>query len=287
MRTSNFQVMSVPFPATIEVSGCLLIDGTYHLAEPGNLIRHRWGFVYTRSDAAWVLCYGEQQPELGGPGCVGWAIGRLLPSAAVEVVARCVKKMGDPANDFEWERKQTDGSFLADDKIAARPVASADCSEGLLPCPPQPPSPPVVRLRGVKPGNLLDASALGGVEAVTQNRVIWKLQVLKDRLKHCSPGCGISSEFFSLEDGTNFRFVLYPFGTTGSPAGCVSLGVESMNAGNSKFSFSMRIGNALSGAKTFQPALGKFHVDFGRAAVIGEGGRKLEGLEAEIRQLIL
>ena len=291
---------SLPFPAIIEVTGCPLIDGTYHLADPSTTaIKYRWGFVYTRSDAAWVLCYGEEQPELGGAGYVGWVIGRLLPSASVDVIARCIKRIGDTVCDFEWTRRQTDDTFRPDDRIAARPVATEECVEGLLPCPAQPPVPPrgfvgSLRQPGLLPQDFstIDGSSYGGVEMLNSSCVVWKLEVLKDRLKHCPPGTGIHSEPFCLDETEEmFRFVLYPFGTVASPTGSVSLALERVSGdiNTSGLQFTLRIGNAMSGQKKMHAIVNDFHVDFGRSAVTGiaplEHGKRLEGLEAEVRHI--
>ena len=243
------------FPETVEVSGSgrATVDGVYSLKTNGEPKGSRWGFVYCKVDSQVAadatvasLRYGENLPEVGGPGFVGWVIGNFSHKSA-EVIARCIRsqKTKEEATTestaYQWEIKDAAGNFSVFPGFVTRTGGS-----------------------------------LERTISVCGNRALWRLESLRDKLKHLSPGQGIESEVFCMDDAGEYRLVLYPFGTASSAPGCVSLVVKRTGGPHRIIRLFLRIGNSVSGHKFM--AGSEFAVDFARVAISG----RLESLEAEL-----
>ena len=234
--------VSQGFPEAVEVtgSGNPAVDGVYSLAEPAA----RWSFVYRKpggSELAYSLRYGEEQPEIGGAGFVGWAIGSFSDSSVPEIFARCARstKLDAEPSPPQWEVKDEAGNFTVFPGFKARPMRES-------------------------------------AVAVSDSRVVWRLESLRDKLKLCSPGHGLDSDVFTIRDLGEYKLVLYPFGSPTSAPGCVSLALARAGGPHRMLRFFMRIGNCVSGHKIM--AGSEFVVDFSRGGISG----RLEALEAEL-----
>jgi hypothetical protein len=225
------------FPEAIEVSGSgnYMIDGSYSLTESAG----RWGFAYRKigSEIA-SLRYGEEQPEIGGQGFIGWVIGNFSTETP-EIFARCIRSLSTPKDTSPCWEVAEGGNFKPLSSVKARPAKE-----------------PALTVR--------------------ESRVLWRLESLRDKLKHCGPGQGLESEAFALSDLGEYKLVLYPFGTSNSAPGCVSLALVRTGGSHRMLRFFMRIGKCTSGHKIM--AGSEFAVDFSRAAI----QRRLEALDAEL-----
>jgi hypothetical protein len=236
--------VSQAFPEAVEVigSGKAAVDGVYTLSEPAA----RWGFVYRQtggSELSYSLRYGEEQPEVGGTGYVGWVIGNFPESGVPEVFARCTRsvKVGssEAAGAPHWEAKDEAGNFAVFTGFKARPLRE---------------------------------SAI----IISNSRVVWRLESLREKLKLCSPGHGLESDTFTVPHVGEYKLVLYPFGSPTAAPGCVSLALARAGGPHRMIRFFMRIGDSVSGHKIM--AGSEFAVDFSRGAISG----RLETLEAEL-----
>ena len=265
---------SIAFPELIAVdgSGSKVIDGIY---KRGGVEGVDWSFSYEKQSeeisSNIILCYGEELPELGGPGCVGWVIAETKsidfipspdtkPPVSLNVLARCIRRIGDAVNTktLEWSIAKDDGNWEPVAGLSAKPV-----NEDLI----------ANRDDSTRPSSPTPSLSESPMPA------IWPLARISDRLKYVKPSEGISSDQYMISEKipSAFRFVLYPFGTSESPPGCVSLEIVTESEGIFP-EFVVKLGGAESGVKTMTGR--KFHVDFSRNCVMGS--KRLEGLVAEL-----